>query len=192
MDLPVCAHPMETKLRAKMTALVNSFIGFLLTFVAAGNVRLVPRFDQLMIKEFIKLLESFRTLVMGEFLRNFKFLFDLLQSFACGHHFCDLVSHDDEVALLFFEVFEASANMHRSVSWNVGVHRKVSPHNVVEDLDPSFYVRIENARGLSLAGVNFSIEEVAHQHDAFLRNVDREIAGAVASTFRGELEGQTS
>ena len=57
--------------------------------------------------------QSLRPLVVGEFLRDFKFLFDLLQAFAGVDHLGDFISHHDEVALLFFKVLDRRVQYER-------------------------------------------------------------------------------
>jgi hypothetical protein len=40
--------------------------------------------------------------------------------------------------------------------------------------------------------MNFGVQENVHEHDPFLRYVDREVPGAVASAFRRDLKGETA
>ena len=126
---------------------------------------------------------------MGKFLRNLKFLFDLFQRLARGDHFGDFVSHDEEVALLLFEVFDASTDMGRAMAGNISFYGQVARHDVIENLNPAFDVGIKNAGRLSLPGMNLGVQQIAHEHDAFLGDIDREIAGAVSTAFRRNLKG---
>ena len=48
---------------------------------------------------------------MREFLWHFEFFFDLLKTFAGCDHFGDFISHDYKIALLLFDIFDASADM---------------------------------------------------------------------------------
>ena len=75
---------------------------------------------------------------------------------------------------------------------HVGVDRQVAGDDVVEAMCPALHVGIEHAGRFALAGVDFRIEQIAHQHDALLRNEDGDIAGAVADAFLGQDEGEAA
>ena len=45
---------------------------------------------------------------------------------------------------------------------NVGVHRKISRHDVIEDLQPTFDIGIKNSGGFALSGMDFGVEQIAH------------------------------
>src|SRR5262249_46517852 len=75
---------------------------------------------------------------------------------------------------------------------NVGIDRQIASDYVIENFDPTIDIGIENTGGLALAGMNLGIQKVAHEHHTLLGNVDRDIPGAVASAFRGNLKRETA
>src|ERR1051325_4437672 len=119
-----------------------------------GKFSLISGFPQLIIKELIELLEALGTGVMSKFLGNYEFLLDLIEILPGGDHFGNFVAHDDEVAFLLFEIFHAAPDVRGPVTGDVGFHRKISRHDVVEDLYPALDVGIENSRRFALSRVN--------------------------------------
>src|SRR5437899_1411839 len=75
---------------------------------------------------------------------------------------------------------------------HIGIHGQIALHDFVQDFDPSLDVRIKNARRFPLPRMDLGIEEISHQINPALRDIDGEIASAVTGALGGDLKRQSA